>query len=118
MTLSPITLRPDVGVGLIIVVAGVAFTRQGELHIRPTHARPHGAAHDALCPGALQTAWVWLQVLCFWTPTTPTSPSTPYPTHGVIGTGEELMDPLLTRWRSRRAYTSSRRTASTLRGGD
>ena len=35
VTLSPITLRPDVGVGLIIVDAGVAFTRQGAAGITP-----------------------------------------------------------------------------------
>ena len=95
VTLSPITLRPDVGVGLIIVDAGVAFTREGALS-DPRHMIPMVERIDALTRRLQGDLGARLQVLCFLDTHHADIPEPPYPTHGVIGTGEELMDPLLT----------------------
>jgi nicotinamidase-related amidase len=94
VTLSPVALRPGVGVGLIVVDAGVAFTREGALS-DPTHMIPMVERIDALIRRLQAALGPRLQILCFLDTHHADIPEPPYPTHGVIGTGEELMDPLL-----------------------
>lgn len=81
-------------VGLVIVDAGVAFTRRGSLS-DPEHMVPmvHRIAHiwhdlDRRLGDRLHT-------LCFLDTHHADIPEPPYPPHGVIGTGEEDMDPEL-----------------------
>ncbi len=79
-------------VGLVVVDAGVAFTRSGAL-----------AAPDVMVPMVQQIATHWralkvnlgdrLHTLCFLDTHEADIPEPPYPPHGIKGTGEELIDP-------------------------
>lgn len=81
-------------VGLVIVDAGVAFTREGNL-----------SAPDVMLPMVRRIGAHWhelravlgdrLHTLCFLDTHEPDIPEPPYPPHGIKGTGEELMDPEL-----------------------
>ena len=83
-------------VGLVIVDAGVAFTRQGALS-DPERMVPMVRRIDAEARALRETLGEKLGALCFLDTHHADIPEPPYPTHGVIGTGEELMDPEL-RW--------------------
>ncbi len=83
-------------VGLVVVDAGVGFTREGNL-ADPTHMVP--------MVGRIGTTWQALaellddrlHTLCFLDTHQPDIPEPPYPPHCVVGTGEEEIDPDL-RW--------------------
>ena len=88
----PVALDGDRAVGLIVVDAGVAFTRSGSLS-DPLHMIPmvrRIGEHARALRAALGDR---LHVLCFLDTHHPDIPEPPYPPHGVIGTGEEEMDP-------------------------
>ena len=93
VTLAPVALG-DGPVGLVVVDAGVGFTRTGNL-ADPTHMIPMvhrigahwRALHAALGPR--------LHTLCFLDTHEADIPEPPYPPHGIKGTGEEEMDPEL-----------------------
>jgi nicotinamidase-related amidase len=94
ISLSEISLSGTHAVGLVVVDAGVAFTRQGTLS-DPTHMLPmvrrigeHFKALEAALGSRLHT-------LCFLDTHHPDIPEPPYPPHGVMGTGEENIDPEL-----------------------
>ena len=82
-------------VGLVIVDAGVGFTREGNL-----------ADPERMIPMVQRIAAQWtrlntalshrLHTLCFLDTHEPDIPEPPYPPHCIKGTGEELMDPDLT----------------------
>jgi nicotinamidase-related amidase len=93
-TLLPITLGEaelSGRVGLVVVDPGVGFTRRGALS-DPERMVPMvhriGAEYRAL-----KAAFPDLRVLVFLDTHHPDIPEPPYPTHGVIGTGEEDVDP-------------------------
>jgi nicotinamidase-related amidase len=96
-TLLPLTITPAVAlgagpVGLIIVDAGVAFTREGNLS-DPVHMVPM-VGRIATEYRALKAALGdRLHVLCFLDTHEADIPEPPYPPHGIKGTGEELIDP-------------------------
>ena len=81
-------------VGLVIVDAGVAFTREGNL-ADPTHMVPMVRRIDVLYRELAQRLGQRLSTLCFLDTHHADIPEPPYPPHGVIGTGEEQMDPEL-----------------------
>lgn len=90
----PLALDGDRAVGLVVVDAGVAFTRSGSLS-DPLHMIPmvrRIGEHARALRAALGDR---LHVLCFLDTHHPDIPEPPYPPHGVIGTGEEEMDPEL-----------------------
>ncbi|MCB9797764.1 MAG: isochorismatase family protein [Alphaproteobacteria bacterium] len=96
LPIAPEPVAPGPGnVGLVVVDAGVAFTREGALsdpermvpmvrRIGETWRRLDGALGERL------------HTLCFLDTHHADIPEPPYPPHGVIGTGEEEMDPELT----------------------
>lgn len=94
ISLSNVALNGNHPVGLVVVDAGVAFTRSGALS-DPTHMIPMvqkiGAAYRAL----KEKLGDRLHVLCFLDTHHPDIPEPPYPPHGIIGTGEEEIDPEL-----------------------
>ena len=94
LTLTEVSLTGSHPVGLVVVDPGVAFTRSGALS-DPTHMLPMvrkiGEHYRAL-KNALGTR---LHVLIFLDTHHADIPEPPYPPHGIIGTGEELMDPEL-----------------------
>lgn len=89
-----VDLEGDHPVGLVIVDASVGFTRRGNL-ADPEHMVPmveriadtFRRLSDALGPR--------LHTLYFLDTHHPDIPEPPYPPHGIIGTGEEEIDPLL-----------------------
>ena len=91
---AEVDLGAEGAVGLIVVDAGVGFTRSGNLS-DPAHMIPMvrriGAEYRAL-RAALGDR---LHTLCFLDTHHPDVPEPPYPPHGIIGTGEEEMDPEL-----------------------
>jgi nicotinamidase-related amidase len=96
-TLLPVTLTPEVAlgagpVGLVIVDAGVAFTREGAL-ADPVHMVPMVHAIAAEYHALEAALGDRLQVLCFLDTHEPDIPEPPYPPHGIKGTGEEAIDP-------------------------
>jgi nicotinamidase-related amidase len=93
--LSPVPLGEG-PVGLVLVDAGVAFTRQGAL-ADPEHMVPMVRTIDALYRDLRERLGEQLHTLCFLDTHHADIPEPPYPPHGVIGTGEEEMDPEL-RW--------------------
>jgi nicotinamidase-related amidase len=78
-------------VGLVVVDPGVAFTRRGALS-DPERMLPMlrrvGEEYRAL-----RAAFPDLRVLVFLDTHHADIPEPPYPPHGIIGTGEELIDP-------------------------
>jgi nicotinamidase-related amidase len=78
-------------VGLVVVDPGVAFTRRGALS-DPERMVPMvhrvGEAYRAL-----RAAFPELSTLVFLDTHHADVPEPPYPPHGIIGTGEELIDP-------------------------
>ncbi|MCB9746093.1 MAG: isochorismatase family protein [Alphaproteobacteria bacterium] len=90
---KPVELGPG-AVGLVVVDAGVAFTREGAL-----------ADPVRMVPMVRRIAQTWrrldaslgerLHTLCFLDTHHADIPEPPYPPHGVIGTGEEAIDPEL-----------------------
>lgn len=94
LALTEVSLAGGHAVGLVVVDAGVAFTRSGALS-DPTHMLPmvrRIGEHYRALKAALGDR---LHVLCFLDTHHPDIPEPPYPPHGIIGTGEELMDPEL-----------------------
>ena len=86
----------DGPVGLVIVDAGVGFTREGNL-ADPTHMIPMVQRIGATWKALDQAIGTRLHTLCFLDTHEPDIPEPPYPPHCIKGTGEELMDPDL-RW--------------------
>ena len=92
--MSVVDLDGDLPVGLVIVDASVGFTRRGNLS-DPKHMVPmverivdtFGKLSDALGER--------LHTLYFLDTHHPDIPEPPYPPHGIIGSGEEEIDPLL-----------------------
>lgn len=93
LNLQTVTLGTG-NVGLVVVDAGVGFTREGNL-ADPTHMIPMvrriGTTWRALHAELGQR----LHTLCFLDTHEPDIPEPPYPPHGIKGTGEEDMDPEL-----------------------
>jgi nicotinamidase-related amidase len=92
LSISPVSLSKTQPVGLVIVDAGVAFTRQGLLS-DPTHMIPMVKRIGEHYRNLKEALGERLHVLCFLDTHHPDIPEPPYPPHGIIGTGEELMDP-------------------------
>ncbi len=84
----------DGPVGLIIVDAGVAFTREGNL-ADPTHMVPMVRRIDAEHRALTAALGDRLHTLCFLDTHEADIPEPPYPPHGIKGTGEEAIDPEL-----------------------
>jgi nicotinamidase-related amidase len=81
-------------VGLVIVDPGVAFTREGAL-ADPERMIPMVRSIEANFKAMQADLGERLRVLIFLDTHHPDIPEPPYPTHGVIGTGEEAIDPEL-----------------------
>lgn len=93
LPIQPQTLSLGHGpVGLIVVDAGVAFTRRGAL-ADPEHMVPmvHRIGH--LWHDLDRRLGERLHTLCFLDTHHADIPEPPYPPHGVIGSGEEDIDP-------------------------
>lgn len=82
-------------VGLVVVDAGVGFTREGNL-ADPTHMVPMVRRIGDTWRALHAAIGERLHALCFLDTHEPDIPEPPYPPHGIKGTGEELMDPDLT----------------------
>ena len=82
-------------VGLIVVDAGVGFTREGNLS-DPTHMIPMVRRIGETWRALDKAIGARLYTLCFLDTHEPDIPEPPYPPHGIKGTGEEEMDPELT----------------------
>lgn len=96
-TLLPVNIEAPIAlgeapVGLVVVDAGVAFTREGNL-ADPTHMVPMVHAIAAEYRALRAALGDRLHVLCFLDTHEPDIPEPPYPPHGVKGTGEEEIDP-------------------------
>ena len=91
---SSVDLSGAHAVGLVVVDPGVAFTREGPLS-DPVSMAPMiqriGEQYRAL----RERLGGRLHVLVFLDTHHPDIPEPPYPPHGIIGTGEELIDPEL-----------------------
>lgn len=85
----------DGNVGLVVVDAGVGFTREGNL-ADPTHMVPMVHAIGRTWNALHAALGDRLHTLCFLDTHEPDIPEPPYPPHGIKGTGEEEMDPDLT----------------------
>ena len=81
-------------VGLVIVDAGVGFTREGNL-ADPEHMVPMVETIGTTWHALKAALGDQLHTLCFLDTHQPDIPEPPYPPHCIIGTGEELMDPHL-----------------------
>ncbi|MCB9526187.1 MAG: isochorismatase family protein [Myxococcales bacterium] len=96
--LLPYTAQPlalgEGPVGLVIVDAGVAFTREGNL-ADPTHMIPMVRAIDREYRALRDALGDRLHTLAFLDTHEADIPEPPYPPHGIKGTGEEEMDPEL-----------------------
>jgi len=84
----------DGPVGLVIVDAGVGFTREGNL-ADPTHMVPMVKAIDGVWRELDSSIGSRLHTLAFLDTHEPDIPEPPYPPHCIKGTGEEEMDPAL-----------------------
>jgi nicotinamidase-related amidase len=82
-------------VGLVVVDAGVGFTREGNL-ADPTHMIPMVRRIGETWRALHAAIGERLHTLCFLDTHEPDIPEPPYPPHGIKGTGEEEMDPELT----------------------
>ena len=81
-------------IGLVIVDAGVGFTRQGNLS-DPERMIPMVRRIDAQWRALHAALGERLHTLCFLDTHEPDIPEPPYPPHCIKGTGEEVMDPEL-----------------------
>lgn len=90
--LQPVHLGTQGAVGLVVVDPGVAFTRSGALS-DPTRMLPMLAAVTAEYRALKDSLGERLHVLVFLDVHHADIPEPPYPSHGVVGTGEELVDP-------------------------
>ena len=79
-------------VGLVVVDAGVAFTRQGSLS-DPARMIPMVGRIDAAWRALSAALGDRLHTLFFLDTHEPDIPEPPYPPHGIKGTGEEDLDP-------------------------
>ena len=79
-------------VGLVVVDAGVGFTREGLLS-DPTHMIPMVHRIDAEWKALNNALGRRLYTLCFLDTHEADIPEPPYPPHGIKGTGEEEIDP-------------------------
>ncbi len=79
-------------VGLVVVDAGVGFTREGNL-ADPTHMVPMVQRIAETWRGLNEAIGERLHTLCFLDTHEPDIPEPPYPPHCIKGTGEELIDP-------------------------
>ncbi len=79
-------------VGLVVVDAGVGFTREGNL-ADPTHMVPMVARIAETWRTLDAAIGARLHTLCFLDTHQPDIPEPPYPPHCIVGTGEELIDP-------------------------
>ena len=93
-TVSTLDLSGDHTVGLVLVDPGVAFTREGALS-DPTQMIPMVRAIAATTRDLQARLGDRLRILIFLDTHHADIPEPPYPTHGVIGTGEEDIDPEL-----------------------
>jgi nicotinamidase-related amidase len=84
----------DGAVGMVIVDAGVGFTREGNL-ADPIHMIPMVRAIDAQWRALDAQLGARLHTLAFLDTHEPDIPEPPYPPHCIKGTGEEEMDPEL-----------------------
>ena len=95
LPLTPVvTLDGDFPVGLVIVDASVGFTRRGNL-ADPVHMVPMVERIAATHRRLTEALGARLHTLYFLDTHHADIPEPPYPPHGVIGTGEEEIDPLL-----------------------
>ena len=92
-TLAPVSLEGS-RVGLVVVDAGVGFTREGNLS-DPTHMVPMVRRIGQRFK-ELSGLGERLHTLLFLDTHHADIPEPPYPPHGIIGTGEEDLDPELT----------------------
>lgn len=92
---APVPIGPG-RVGMVVVDAGVAFTRRGNLS-DPEHMVPMVQRIGDTWRNLDMHLEDRLYTLCFLDTHHADIPEPPYPTHGVIGTGEEDIDPDL-RW--------------------
>jgi nicotinamidase-related amidase len=81
-------------VGLVVVDPGVAFTREGSL-ADAVSMKPMVDRIDAEVKALRDALGDRLRVLVFLDTHHADIPEPPYPPHGIIGTGEELIDPTL-----------------------
>lgn len=79
-------------VGLVVVDAGVGFTREGNL-ADPKHMVPMVQRIAETWQALDAELGARLHTLCFLDTHQPDIPEPPYPPHCVVGTGEELIDP-------------------------
>ncbi len=91
ISLSPLALGEG-PVGLVIVDAGVAFTREGNL-ADPEHMVPMVKRIGERWRELQGLLGERLHTLCFLDTHHADIPEPPYPPHGIIGTGEEEIDP-------------------------
>ena len=84
----------DGHVGLVIVDAGVGFTREGNL-ADPERMIPMVSRIDQTWKDLKAAIGDRLHTLCFLDTHEPDIPEPPYPPHCIKGTGEEDMDPAL-----------------------
>jgi nicotinamidase-related amidase len=96
VALKPVVLPASGPVGLVVVDPGVAFTRSGPLS-DPERMIPMVAAIGQSWRALREALGDRLQTLVFLDTHHADIPEPPYPPHGVIGTGEEEIDPDL-RW--------------------
>ena len=87
-----LSIAGEHAVGLVVVDPGVAFTREGNL-ADPTSMAPMVAAIGEAYRGLRAALGDRLRVLVFLDTHHADIPEPPYPVHGVIGTGEEEIDP-------------------------
>lgn len=90
---APVPIGPG-NVGIVVIDAGVAFTRRGQLS-DPDHMIPMVRRIGATWRDLDTDLEDRLYTLCFLDTHHADIPEPPYPTHGVIGTGEEDIDPEL-----------------------
>lgn len=79
-------------VGLVVVDAGVGFTREGNL-ADPVHMVPMVGRIAATWRALNAAVGERLHTLCFLDTHEPDIPEPPYPPHCIVGTGEEQIDP-------------------------
>jgi nicotinamidase-related amidase len=79
-------------IGLVIVDAGVGFTREGNL-ADPEHMIPMVKTIGESWKALNEALGERLHTLCFLDTHQPDIPEPPYPPHCIVGTGEEMIDP-------------------------
>ncbi len=91
-TLCTVQLPPSGNIGLVVVDPGVAFTREGNL-ADPERMVPMVRTIGETYRKLRAALGARLQVLVFLDTHHADIPEPPYPPHGIVGTGEELIDP-------------------------